>query len=368
MAGRKKQDTMTRSLFTQGAPQRPPTEPFAPGPNPRLLDYVQQHATPYEPAKDEYDVPAFDLDCQIDNAAEPKNLFDLHFYKGKKHWTAIREHIRHYLPARYYPKGTGLVLDCFSGSGMTGVAAMLEGHRSILIDASPAAAFISHCYTHPVVPDQILAAYETMLSAEYPDELKAKLKRIAGKDISNLQQEIDWLFETKCERCGGSATTEYVVYSERFLCPKCGQLVALYDCPSVMVEYEAGSAKKIQKVEKKRNVCPHCLKEAGRPRKEFVISTRTKKHGSVPVLISYVCQGECKPKRGHRRHDDARNTRKGRFFADYDMTKLTVIEKMPIPHWCPERKMMDVEDDNKPWGMECMRPTDDLLFNRFPRG
>ena len=50
----------------------------------------------------------------MDKAAPPKAIYDMHTYWSKKHWAAIREYIRHYLPEKYYPKGTGLVLDCFS--------------------------------------------------------------------------------------------------------------------------------------------------------------------------------------------------------------------------------------------------------------
>jgi len=71
-------------------------------------------------------VPAFNRDIIVDKAHPPKAIYDMHTYWSKKHWAAIREYIRHYLPEKYYPKGTGLVLDCFSGSGMTGVAAMME--------------------------------------------------------------------------------------------------------------------------------------------------------------------------------------------------------------------------------------------------
>ena len=36
-------------------------KPFKPGPNPELPDFIRRHATPYDAATDQYDVPAFDL-------------------------------------------------------------------------------------------------------------------------------------------------------------------------------------------------------------------------------------------------------------------------------------------------------------------
>ena len=259
-------------------------ESFVPGPNPKLAEFVAKHATSYEPARDNYDVSAFDRDITVDKAHSPKAIYDMHSDWSKKHWAAILEYIRHYLPNEQYPRGTGLVLDCFAGSGMTGVAAMMEDRPCVLIDASPAAAFISHCYTHPVDPDELRVTYDTMMVEPYPDELRLRLRKLTGESITNLQQELHWLYATRCDRCGGKATTEYLVYSERFQCPSCAEMVTLYDCPEVGVPYVVGG-KKAQKTEvKKKRVCPHCRQRRGNPHREFVISTRSKKFGPVPVL------------------------------------------------------------------------------------
>jgi DNA modification methylase len=315
-------------------------KPFVPGPNPDLPAFIKQHATPYDPKTDKYDVKAFDRDLVVDKAAPPKAIYDMHTYWSKKHWASIREYIRHYLPNKYYPEGTGLVLDCFSGSGMTGVAAMMENRPCVLIDASPAAAFISHCYTHPVDPDQLQAAYDRMMTELYPDDLKKKLQAATGEDIQNLQQELDWLYATKCDRCGGDATTEYVVYSERFQCPRCGEVVALFDCPEAKVLYLVGGRTASQTELKKRRVCPYCLAKRGEPHREFVVSTRTRKFGSVPVLVRYRCQGNCRPTADERRHDEPGRTRKARFFHEHDLGKVQAIDRAQIPHWYPDRDMI----------------------------
>ncbi len=306
----------------------PEYKPFVPGPNPELPGFIAKHSTPYDPATDRYDVPAFDRDLVVDKAHPPKAIYDMHTYWSKKHWAAIREYIRHYLPEKYYPRGTGLVLDCFSGSGMTGVAAMMEDRPCVLIDASPAAAFISHCYTHPMDPEALSAAYDRTMTQDYPDDLRRKLHRIARREISNLEQELDWIYETRCDRCGGVATTEYVVYSEQFQCRNCAQVMALYDCPEF-------------KEPKKARYCPHCVaKHDGEAHRDWLISTRGKKFGAIPVLVSYKCLGGCKPARDQRLHSEDQRTRKGQYFREYDLARLKQLEGLDIPHWYPTRDMI----------------------------
>jgi hypothetical protein len=323
---------------SRGAPQaKREYKPFVPGPNPELPEFIRKHATPYDPKKDTYDVPAFDHDLVVNKAAPPKAIYDMHTYWSKKHWAAIREYIRHYLPHKNYPHGTGLILDCFSGSGMTGVAAMMEDRPCVLADASPAAAFISHCYMHPVDPDELHADYESLMTAEYPSDLRAKLRTTSGREIKSLSQELSWLYETRCDRCGGEATTEYVVYSERFQCPKCGEVVPLSDCPEVKVSYPVGGVRHQRTEMRKRRVCPSCLHKAqGKPHRDFIISTRTKRFGAVPVLVRYKCQAGCKPAVDERRHDEDARTRKAKFFGEHDQAKLNAVDRAQIRMAVPE--------------------------------
>ena len=89
-----------------------------------------------------------------------------------------------------------IVLDPFCGSGGTAVSALLDGRKAIAIDRSPAATFIAKNHCTPVDPDKLRRAFQ-------------KVKRA-------VQNEIDWLYETRCDRCGGKAMTGYTVYSARY--------------------------------------------------------------------------------------------------------------------------------------------------------
>ena len=75
----------------------------------------------------------------------------------------------------------------------------MTGRKAIAIDRSPAATFITKNYCTPVDVIALKQAFE---------ELKQKVK-----------PEIDWLYETRCDRCDGPATTAYTVYSQVFQCP-----------------------------------------------------------------------------------------------------------------------------------------------------
>jgi hypothetical protein len=348
----------TQSRLPLGPPSAPTVrndhESFVPGVNPKLPAFVAHNVTPYDANTDTYDVRPFDRDLVIDKATPPKAIYDMHGYWSKKHWAAIREYVRHYLPAKHYPNGKGLILDCFTGSGMTGVAAVFEDRPCVLIDASPAATFISHCYTHPVDPDELRSAYDAVLAAPYPASLRQQLSAISGRDIPNLAAELQWLYETRCDRCGGSAGTDFVVYSERYQCPVCAEVVPLFDCPEEKVAYTAGGRKSGKTELKKRRVCPHCRKRRGESHRDFVISTRAKRFGAVPVLVRYRCSGHCRPASDERRYDDDR-TKKARFFREHDLAKLRAIYTAQIPHWTPNRRMMDAPPHQERWGEKWQR-------------
>ncbi len=182
----------------------------------------------------------------------------------------------------------------------------MEGRKAIAIDRSPAATFITKNYCTPVDVNELQDAFE---------ELKQKVK-----------PEIDWLYETKCDRCDGEATTTYTVYSQVFQCPRCLNKVPLFDCVETQGQTAAGKLKKV-------TACPHCY-EKGLVEE---ISTRTKKFGAIPVSVSYLCLSGCKPQRNHRKHNDL-DLRKREYFERYDLAKIREIESREIPHWYPLQK------------------------------
>jgi DNA modification methylase len=304
-----KTSTQQPSLFKREIPQMPQGY-YASGPNPNLRRFVEEHATPYDPETDDYHVPPFDQPITTTKATA---IYNMHTYWSKKPHDAIRQYIRH------YTQPGDLVLDPMCGSGGTALAALMEGRAAIAIDLSPAATFITKNYCTPVDVDELQRAFE---------ELQAKVK-----------PEMDWLYETRCDRCDGRATTGYTVYSYVFQCARCLEKVPLFDCVDAEGQTATGKSKQIK-------ACPHCY---ARGHVEEISTTRSQRFDPVPVLVSYLCEEGCKPRRDQRRHNDP-DSKKRVFFEEYDLGKLREIEAKNIPHWYPPHYMMNVESDTKPWG------------------
>jgi len=265
-------------------------------PNPQLRHFIEAHLAdrPFEALTDAYTVAAFDHAITSTKATKIYNMHSYHL--GKKPHDAIREYVCH------YTNPGDIVLDPFCGSGSTALAALLEARKAIAIDRSPAATFVAANYCTLIDPEKLLSDFEAVSRAVRP--------------------VMDWLYGTICDRCGGPATITYLIYSQRFKCPRCLATVALFDC----VNADGGG-----------KACPRCFE------RNIVepISTRTEQLGAVPVAVNYLCDGKCRPKR-HQRD----------YIHDLDRSRLMEIDEGAIPFWYPQNKMMNVEDDSVPWGAE----------------
>lgn len=327
----KKSDNIEQdAMFKSTVPRMPEGYYSGDKPNPNLRAFVEEHLQekPYDPVNDDYDIPAFDKPIKTTKATA---IYNMHTYWSKKPHDAIRQYITH------YTEPGDLVLDPFCGSGGTALAALMEGRKAIAIDRSPAATFITKNYCTPVDVEELEKAFA---------ELKARVKL-----------DIDWLYETRCDRCGGPATTAYTVYSQVFQCPRCLQKIPLFDCVEAEGKTKASKIKIIK-------ACPHCFQKG----QVEEISTRGEKYGAVPVLVSYLCEGGCKPQRDQRRYNDP-DPLKREYFEKYDLGKLREIEEKDIPYWYPTDRMMHAPEDQECWGAEWrpgrnFRTVDELFTKR----
>ncbi|MFQ6042999.1 MAG: hypothetical protein ACE5PV_19270, partial [Candidatus Poribacteria bacterium] len=190
------------------------------------------------------------------------------------------------------------------------------------------------------------------------DELESAFKKLMEK----VKPEMDWLYETRCDRCGGKATTGYVVWSEQFRCERCLNIVPLYDCPKQEITTYSPRPRRERPGEgegktKKVRVCPKCLANGYRE----PIDTGSQKFGAVPVEVSYLCEMGCKPTRANRTHNDE-NERKREYFEKYDLGKLEEIEGLEIPYWYPRMNMPYGKETKRLYNAELERV--DTLFTK----
>jgi DNA modification methylase len=293
----KKKHVASKQLFDsqETVPSMPDGYYSGDQPNPQLGHFVETHSTPYDPDTDDYSVRGFSKPITTTKATA---IYNMHTYWSKKPHDAIRQYIRH------YTSPGDIVLDPFCGSGGTCLAALLDGRTAIAIDRSPAATFITKNYCTPVPHCEIAKAIVAVRQA--------------------TQKDFDWLYGTKCDRCGGKAVIGYTVYSQVFQCGRCMARIPLYDCDEVV---EPGNDGK----DKKFNACPHCYKQGHKER----IRSQSEKFGSVPVATSYICHSGCKPKRAFRSHNDVNENAKN-CFHNSDLAKIKEIEESAIPYWFPK--------------------------------
>jgi len=252
--------------------------------NPYLGDFIKEHGKPYDGEKDDYNPPLY-----IEDIKSGKNdpIYNVHMYWTKVPPQGIAKLIQH------FTSPGDIILDPFCGSGMTGVAALLTGRHAILIDLSPAATFIAKSYTTPIDPE----------------EFKKAVREIE----ENVREEMEWLYETTCRRCGDRALLNYTIWSDVYECPICNRRMRFWDVAAkdgqVLREWQ----------------CPYCGMNLDK--------RKAKLRGTEPVRVNYSC-----PRCG-RREDEVN---------DHDLRKLEEIEGREIPYWYPRNEFPEGEKTREP--------------------
>jgi len=244
-------------------------------PNQDITAFIAEHGTPYDAATDTYRRAPF---AEPIKAGKNTAIYNAHSYHTKVPPQGIVPYIEH------YTEPGDLVLDPFCGSGMTGVAALMSGRNAILNDLSPAAVHIARNYCTPV--DVAV--------------LRLEFNRIKAV----VADEFEWLYGTTCDRCGGPATIQYMVWSDVYECGRCQKELVLWD---VAVDHDTT-------IVLDELTCPDCGASWRKTQLHWL--------NSVPVLTNYECQN-CRPKRTNRQTTDKEKARIGEIAAD------------PVPYWYP---------------------------------
>ena len=168
-------------------------------PNPYIEDFIKENGSSYNEEKDSYYKKPYTDDI---NTNKNDKLTNAHSYHTKSPFHAIQQYIEH------YTKPGDIILDCFSGSGMTGIASQKSKRKSILLDLSPIASYLSFNYNSYISSDRFLTK--------------------AGEILSELEVELGWLYETKHIN-NEKGRINSIIFSENFSCPMCNTAFPLWE-------------------------------------------------------------------------------------------------------------------------------------------
>lgn len=264
-------------------------------PNPFIQEFLIANGTPYE---EESDVCVHSP--YTEDVAEDKHdlIYNVHTYHTKVPPKAIMTYLEH------YTKPGDVVLDVFSGSGMTGIAAQMcpSGKRNaILIDLSPYAAFLGHNYNTPN-DGKVMYDLECII-----DDLEDQFG-----DYYQTRHVIDGRVQTGFNGQAIEGTINYTIWSDVFFCPHCGHEMVYYH-----------SALDERKKAMKKFKCPKCNFEITKANMILKKTTEVDASGRLfeyvqkkPVLINY-------------------SVGKKRFFKEPDVFDLEKIESARPIKWIP---------------------------------
>jgi len=151
------------------------------------------------------------------------NEYLMHKYWARKPHNVVSQYIKN------YSKEGEIILDPFSGSGVTAIEALKLKRKVVSLDLNPMSEFITRCSLIPV---------ET-------EKLKSSFKEIEFK----LKKKINSLYETKCQKCRGKAIIIRSIFSYSVECPFCNEKVIMY-----YTKHAKGKKQAIYQ-------CPYCKKD-----------------------------------------------------------------------------------------------------------
>ena len=229
-------------------------------PNPWLAEFVAHYGKPYDSGV-KYSREPLAIDVSV---GKTDAIYKAHSYHTKVPHLAIVPSILH------YTQPGDVVLDGFSGSGMTGVAAQWCGtapssyrfeleqawkkegraapqwgaRRAVLNDLSPAATFIGANYN---------VSFDVDAFAQ------------AGKQLlKDLEQDIGWMYETLHSDGKTQGRIEYTVWSQLYSCPNCAG----------EVNFTEEALDEESKRVKDSFACPHCATELTKTKLERLYISR----------------------------------------------------------------------------------------------
>ena len=250
-------------------------------PNPHIAQFIEEQGYTYDEETDDYLCEPFTEDI---SASKNDKFYTVHSYHTKVPDKIIQAYISHYTGRN------DIVVDVFSGSGMTGIAAQALGRASILIDLCPVASHIANNYR--------------LLANCIPNQITETFNQI----MNEIERQYNWMYKTETGK-----NVNWCVWSEVLECPYCRNENLFY--------FTSTSNNSIQ--------CENCKANLAKKGLNRIIKERN--GGYIPVLINY----------------GTGKNRSQRVLSEFDLNLLEKIENTKIPYWYPD---LQTNFHEKKWG------------------
>ena len=287
-------------------------------PNPFVSDFI---ASKHKQSEDNapYDSPPYAADVS-EGKQDP--ICMAHTYHTKVPYRAIARYILH------YTQPGDLVLDSFSGTGMTGVAAQFLEHpdqafvksieqerrllgssppkwgarNTILFDLAPFATFLTRCYNSELSSDGFEASARSLIAASEGDW--------------------GWLYVTDTGVQSQTARLNYAVWSDAFFC----------DCGTELTLWHVTTARDKSLVLETLARCPKCkadlakrtLQKATYTFADEFIGKKVTQNKQIMLLIEYITGDRARKKKP----------------TAFDLDLIAKIQRKPLSAYCPTQPMM----------------------------
>jgi len=299
-------------------------------PNPFIEDFIKYYGRPYDPLSDDYRREPFAVDV---SEGKGDRSYYIHTYHTKVPPSAIAKYVSH------YTSEGSLILDCFSGSGMTAIGSSLASKNTaatLLVDLCTSAGFISYFHNLFRPSNNDSRVFESLV-----DELRDSFgdwyyTKHTGWPAS-LEAPASW--KTRKQISTQVGQIRYVVWSIVVSCPECSHIASLWDlCVNL---HENTSAKSFK--------CPSCDSNLAYERKyakkygaqlvdkmyetvhDSLLGTTLRRVKRLPVLVSYDFQS----KRFEKCPDSE------------DLLNIKEAEGTPVKHWCPTGRMPEGDESRR---------------------
>ncbi|WP_034538269.1 DNA methyltransferase [Carnobacterium inhibens] len=217
-------------------------------------------------------------------------IYNVHSYHTKVPHKAVMRYILH------YTEPGDVVLDGFSGTGMTGIATKYSNSKEEIeklgyyVDESgnvfdEEKKQISKVgERHAVMTDLSPAA--SLISQSYNNNLdEVEYQRVARSIIGKLKKKTEWMFET-VDSFGERVPINYSVWSDVFTCYNCSNEIVFWDI----------SVDEHEKKMRKEMFCPNCNAEVTKKKMtqvftmeyDTILERPLKVPKQVQVLINYT--------------------------------------------------------------------------------